>query len=559
MTSTLELAVLHADARGFSATMAESEDIAITKLRAGNALSEQTANLFGGRVVDMTGDSILLTFDTVRAAFSAARHITEVTNYEKLLNEKRSPFDFRMGLTKGRVNTAENRVYGHWVNMAARIGSLVAAGNIGIESAAWAEAQPLTHGSAVRPRILFAKPDEPFVDFSEVSFSQAGTDNRSNTENIRNAPAILLSLKLLNKKQCQENSAIEAIAWNSSAFFDSQGWQTSFTTEPSWQLSPTASSADYVVTIRAIELLSGLRLSVSISSRYIQQGIQHFTRDVVGTEIFNSDSLALASLIGSAIAYSEMERVTDTRSIGSHQLVAAGRKCLAKFSPDHFLMGLEYLKQAQRIDPEYPLLLSTLGRAHAVAWRFGWVESGESIMELALDFAKQAVKISPNDSRCQADLGFVKFWNQEPIEAAWHYDRSLEALPFHPELSADAGMVYSYIEHNEKAVFVLEHSIANLPVDADYRLWSLGDVYYAKRDYKNSLKWLSRMSDQSQAQRMLAANKARLGLDASVHVANVLRQQPDFSVSRWVAIQPFTNESDRIDYEEALRLAGLPN
>ena len=85
-----------------------------------------------------------------------------------------------------------------------------------------------------------------------------------------------------------------------------------------------------------------------------------------------------------------------------------------------------------------------------------------------------------------------------------------------------------------------------------------GDVYYAKKEYKNSLKWLSRMSDQSQAHRLLAANKARLGMDASVHVKNVLAQQPDFSVSHWIAIQPFTKEEDRIDYEEALLLAGLP-
>lgn len=558
MSGTVELAVLHADARGFSATMAESEDLAIAKLRAGNALSEQTANMFGGRVIDMVGDSVLLTFDSVRAAFGAARHISEVVNYEKQINVKRAPFDFRMGLTKGRVYITGQKVYGHCVNMAARIGSLVAAGNIGIESAAWAEAQPMTYGSTVRPRLVFAKPDEPFVDFSEIVCGQSAADSRSVSENSRNAPTILLLLKLSNKKLGQENSAIEAIAWNSSAFFDSQGWQTSITTETSFQLPSTASSADYVVTIRAIELPSGLRLSVSVNSRFIRQGVQHFTRDAGGNEVFNSDSLALASLTGSAIAYAEMERVTNTRSIGSHQLVVAGRRSVAGFSHDGIMTGLEYLRMAQKIDPEYPLLLASLGRAHAVAWRFDWAGVGENHLELALNFTKQAVKLSPDDSRCHADLGFVKFWNQEPIEAAWHYDRSLEALPFHPELSADAGMVYSYVKNNEKAVSVLEHSIANLPLDADYRLWSLGDVYYAKKDYRNSLKWLSRMSDQSQAQRLLAANKARLGLDASLHVTNVLALQPDFSVSHWVNIQPFTNEADRIDYEEALLLAGLP-
>ena len=56
----------------------------------------------------------------------------------------------------------------------------------------------------------------------------------------------------------------------------------------------------------------------------------------------------------------------------------------------------------------------------------------------------------------------------------------------------------------------------------------------------------------------MAANKARLGLDPSQHVANVLALQPDFSVRHWVSIQPFVDEEDRIDFEQALLLAGLP-
>jgi tetratricopeptide (TPR) repeat protein len=119
-------------------------------------------------------------------------------------------------------------------------------------------------------------------------------------------------------------------------------------------------------------------------------------------------------------------------------------------------------------------------------------------------------------------------------------------------------MVFSYVGRNTEAVNILERSVTNLPADSDYRLWSLGDVYFAQRDYKNSLKWLGRMSNQSQAQRLLAACKGRLGLDPTPHVKAVLRQQPGFSVRQWVSIQPFEREADRLDFEEALLLAGLP-
>jgi adenylate cyclase len=337
-----------------------------------------------------------------------------------------------------------------------------------------------------------------------------------------------------------------------------QGWQASISADPGATPQMTGSAADYVIQVRAIDVANGFRLSASLASPHSGNRAQHFTRDSGNTEEHSANALALASLVGSEISNVENERAAATRSAGSHQLVAAGRSSLSGFSSQHFAKGLEYMKMALTIDPEYPLLLSSLGRAHALAWRFGWSDPSIDHLETARGFADQAVRLAPNDPRCQADLGFVRFWCNEPLESAWHYERSLDALPFHPELAADAGMVFSYVERNEEAASVLERSIANLPSDADYRLWSLGDVYYAKRDYANSLKWLMRMSDQSQAQRLLAANKARLGLDPSRHVAKVLEMQPDFSVLHWVAIQPFTNEGDRIDYQEALLLAGLP-
>jgi tetratricopeptide (TPR) repeat protein len=308
----------------------------------------------------------------------------------------------------------------------------------------------------------------------------------------------------------------------------------------------------------ASPLPMGFRLFASLNSRHMKQGLRNFTRDSDHLDKAVANSAALASLVGSTIAHVEMGRATQTRSVGSHQLVAAGRQSIAGFSSQQFAEGMAYLLAAQKLDPEYPLLLSSLGRAHAVAWRFGWADAGTDHLDKALAHAHKAIRLAPEDARCEADLGFVKLWANEPIESAWHYERSLDALPYHPELAADAGMVFGYIGSLDKAAAVLERSIANLPTDADYRLWSLGDVYHSKRDYKSSLKWLSRMTDQSQAQRLMAANKARLGLDASKNVANVLALQPDFSSRHWASIQPFTDEQDRMDYEEALLLAGLP-
>jgi tetratricopeptide (TPR) repeat protein len=558
MSNTLELAILHADACGFSAAMAANEDLAIAKLIAGQNIIARAAQMYSGRVVDTAGDSALLTFDSTRDAFHAACHIGESVSRHGSDMPGERPFDYRIGLARGRVKIHGDKIFGACVNTAARIDTLVRRGNIGIERSVWAEVQPLALHKHVQPRVLFAKPNEPVVDFFEISDGTPAPGGQIFTESLRNEPHVLILPQFHDAKLRIVNEVIDAFLWDCSAFFSAQGWQASIADRRIEGVDSNATAADYLVKVRATSLQSGFRLSVSLASRHDFRGTQYFTREFDNTHDSTTNALALASLVGSAIAHIETERAAARGFIGSHQLVAAGRACLAGFSAEHFARGLAFLKSASRLDPEYPMLLSSMARAYAVAWRFGWNVDGNDTLELARRYADDAVRLAPNDARCQADLGFVRFWAKEPEESAWHYERSLDTLPFHPELAADAGMVFSYVDRHDQAAAVLERSIANLPNNADYRLWSLGDVYYAKRDYRNSLKWLARMSDQTQAQRMLAANKARLGLDPSRHVANVLAQQPTFSVRRWVAIQPFTNDRDRVDYEEALILAGLP-
>ncbi len=551
-----ELAVLHADACGFSSVMAKSVDLAIAKLNAGQKLARNATNMFGGKVVDMTGDSMLLAFGSPQAAYCTARHMREVIQFRSQQNETNTPFELRIGIAKGKVTVNGRKMFGTCINLAARIESLVSKGGIGIEREAWNEVRNQANGMTVRSRQIFAKPEEPVVDFVEIMDSRSSSPLRM--EGARNAPVIELEAMFGDKKDKNQNAAVDALIWNCTATFAAHDWVNSIRTDSAPHPHADGSAIDYAIRMRAIDLPMGFRLLASLSSPYLRQTTQHYSADFLELDDFSSRVASLSSCLTSAISHAETERVKDVRRIGSHQLVAAGRACLSGLSEEHFQTGLRYMQTALNLDREYPLLLSSLGRAYAFAWRFGWKAPGGDHMETALDYASAAAKLAPDDPRVQADLGFVKFWNKDLAEAAWHYDRSLDSLPFHPELAADAGMVFSYSSNNHKAAAVLERSIANLPNNPDYRLWSLGDVHFAERNYADALKWLSRMNDQSQAQRLLAASKARLGLDAKQHVERVLLHQPDFSVMRWVAIQPFANEAERLDYQEALLAAGLP-
>jgi hypothetical protein len=72
-------------------------------------------------------------------------------------------------------------------------------------------------------------------------------------------------------------------------------------------------------------------------------------------------------------------------------------------------------------------------------------------MEFAQQLSMQAPARSPDDARCEADLAFIKFWANEAENAVWHYERLIDALPYHAELAADAGMVLADAGHGQKA------------------------------------------------------------------------------------------------------------
>jgi adenylate cyclase len=351
---------------------------------------------------------------------------------------------------------------------------------------------------------------------------------------------------------------LDALTWECSAMIEAHGWLSMASGLQPIMASEAMMDADYVIRMRVISAPPFARMSVAITSAHLETGTQTFTRQTEEHARIEDISIALAASVGAAIAHSESERAMRGVNIGAHQLVTAGRRLMSGFVQGNVKRAFEFFNLAAAIDPDYPYLLASLGRAHAILWRYGWSLGDVNHIEKARELAMKAARHAPDNPWVQAELGFVKLWSNEITDSVWHYEQSMEALPFHPELAADAGMVLGYAGRNDEAIRILERSVINLSHDPDYRLWSLGEAYFNARDYGSAVRWLSRMNDPSQAQRLLAASKARLGLDAAPHVREVLRQQPDFSVRRWVNIQPFENKSDVADFEEALLLAGLP-
>jgi adenylate cyclase len=135
VTSTRErlVAILVADAVGYSRLMRANERATVQLLDACRAVFRQKIESHGGRIVDMAGDSILAVFATATGAVRAADEAQlEVSRINAELSDERK-MSFRVGINLGDVLEKEDgSVYGDGLNIAARLQSMASAGGVNV-------------------------------------------------------------------------------------------------------------------------------------------------------------------------------------------------------------------------------------------------------------------------------------------------------------------------------------------------------------------------------------------------------------------------------------------
>ena len=119
-------AIVVTDAVGFSAQMSANEERALTNINRDLKQISGLCNVFKGQVLKSTGDGLLMCF------FSAAQAVACALNIQKKLrcDRKRDCFDHRIGIHLGDVYINDSDVMGNGVNIAARLESFAAPGEI---------------------------------------------------------------------------------------------------------------------------------------------------------------------------------------------------------------------------------------------------------------------------------------------------------------------------------------------------------------------------------------------------------------------------------------------
>jgi adenylate cyclase len=130
-------AILSADVKGYSLLMADDEVHTIETLTSYRRIISDRIQDYSGRVVDSPGDNILAEFRSVVDALQCAVEIQKrlKTENDRFAEDKK--VQFRIGVNIGDVIQEGDRIYGHGVNVAARIEGLSEPGGVCISRSAY--------------------------------------------------------------------------------------------------------------------------------------------------------------------------------------------------------------------------------------------------------------------------------------------------------------------------------------------------------------------------------------------------------------------------------------
>lgn len=219
------------------------------------------------------------------------------------------------------------------------------------------------------------------------------------------------------------------------------------------------------------------------------------------------------------------------------------------------------LTRAVSLDPEYAEAYRWLAMNH---W-MGWVHSGgptESSRSVALELARKAVAIDPNDAGSHWVLAYLLAYERSFTDADAEFARAIDLDPNEADawaalsdIAVLAGRVEEGLEHIRKA-FRLN------PFPAGWYYLALGQAQYAARDYEAAVETLRRDETyRTSSRRFLAASLAQLGRldEARTEVELFLVANPHFTTRHWAATEPFRDAATLEHFVDGYRKAGLPD
>jgi adenylate cyclase len=560
-------AVVAADMVGYSRLMEVDETGTLARLKTHRIeLIDPAIAKNRGRIIKTTGDGMLLEFHSVADAVlcvSPARWI-----------------QFRIGINLGDVIVEENDIFGDGVNVAARLETLAEPGGICVSGAvrdqvgdrlddiAFEDLGDQTVKNIARPIRVFR------VRFEPEATPEGAKDAALATVSAKKPSVAVLPLVNMSGDPEQEffaDGLTEDIITELSRFRD----LLVISRNSTFVYKGKAVKVQEVAREFGVEyILEGSVRKAGDRIRVTVQLIDAETDRHVWAERYDrnlEDIFAIQDEMTRAIVATlpgRVEAATHDRAKRKPTDNMAAYECLLAAKVLHHRSIREDNAEAQRLldralalDPNYAHAHAWKGCVLGQEWTYGWCADRDATFQKVAAELEIALALDDNDSDVHRILAALNLNRNEHDKAVYHQERALALNPNYDLVVVQQGELLTWLGRPEEGIDWIKKAMRLNPYHPE-RFWShLGRACYCAEKYAEAAEAFSRITRPDHTHHaFLAATFARMdnAVAAAAHAAEVLKREPNFSVSAYLTTQRYKREVDRRRHEAGLLSAGLP-
>jgi adenylate cyclase len=573
------VAILSADAAGYSRLMEEDEAETIRTLSAYRESISEIIHQHHGRVVDAPGDNLLAEFASVVNAVKCAVAIqNELKARNAELTENRR-MAYRIGINLGDVVQEGNRIYGDGINIAARLEGLSDAGGICISGKVYDQienkldlafdflgerkvkniARPIrvyqlrmaANHTVQKQSPGLELPDKPSI--AVLPFNNMSGDPEQNyfaegiSEDITTDLARFHSLFVISRNS--------AFTYRDDAV-NVQKVGRELGVEYIVEGSVRKAGNKIRVTAQLIAVASGHHVWAERYDRNMEDifAVQdEITETIVSTLVGRIEAAGIERAkhknTANMVAYDYLLKGLDFHKSGRN-------------TREDAVKAVEMFTKAVELDPGFARAHAWLACASTSKVLWGGLPSREHVDECRATVQK-ALSLDENESEAHRIMGAIYLHRDRKFEKAEHHiTRAVTLNPNDANTTAKVAELFSYTGRSREAVALVKRAMRLNPHHPDWYWQELGIALYVGGQYTEAIDAFNRIANPVEFDyAYMAACRVALGEveHAKSHIVDMLRMRPRASVRYYQLTQPFKNDVDLKRFTDALRLAGLPD
>jgi TolB-like protein/class 3 adenylate cyclase/Flp pilus assembly protein TadD len=536
-------AILYADVAGYSRLTGEDEDATHRRLSEYLDLISATVEGHRGRVMHYAGDAVLAMFDAVVDAVSCA---TEIQNKLRERNQELPngrKVQFRIGVNSGDDIEDRGDIYGDGVNVAARLESLADPGGICIsESIRTAVGKKLDLDYEFMGEQEVKNIEDPVRAYRVVMEAEEQSKVASTetpTLELPDKPSIaVLPFDNLSDDLSQEYfadgmveeiiTALSRYRWFFVIARNSTFAYKGKTVDPK-QVGKEL-GVRYIMAGSVRRAGQRVRITAQLTDAATGNSIWAEHYDGTLEDVFDLQdriSESVAGIIEPNLLQQEGNRAQRElpENLDAYDCYLRALQHDYSVTKDDSAAGVQLLRQAIKMDPNYPVAKSLLARLCVHRVSNGWSEAREKDEAEAVQLAREAVALARDDPTVLAQAGFALGFAGELEEANALLDRSLALNPNSSRAWTFGGFVSMFSGSPETAIERFHRATRLSPLDpaAWSYFYGLGLSHLILGNDEHAIEWAEKSLRERRgypgALRVLAAANAHLGRPEAAQIA----------------------------------------